>query len=468
LLRPALDRSPNPALGVMRPFAGAVFLVRPSPSSSLSPFARDLSGYSSPLRMAMYTIRLLGDIYQLLPPTFAIDILYLLNLTSQLVQDQLDLNEENGLFASAVDPDIVAELRDFVSASKASSSRIISDAKSWRDDFDKAQNGAPDSSGIGGALVFKFLEATNGDTPVAFYAARALGDLLQALVNAHGWHNTSGDAWLQKLDILKSSTKNILAAVSLLTGLQENLGTSQLVSNMCNRLISDVTGVSAQSDKALGLLILLNANLSVYDEGDLPVAQNRLVFAVKQILSWVDAVSNNSRLASEMFRALHRLLPAIKEVYGSYWETSLGFCISTWEANESGALTDESLPMIGMSLKLYTILRSLDDANDDLEDSLRQLGYQISQGLICLLHLRRSKDNLPLTYTDDLLAREAAKIPLDHVKNNLSDIYPLVASDYRMVQSAAFDILHRALPDAQQQLSIDVILEKRGKPNASF
>jgi hypothetical protein len=119
-----------------------------------------------------------------------------------------------------------------------------------------------------------------------------------------------------------------------------------------------------------------------------------------------------------------------------------------------------------MSLKLYTILRCLEDANDDLEDSLRQLGYQISNGLVHLLQLRRLKDSLPQTYTDDLLARETTKIPLDHVKNNLSEIYPLVASDYRMVQSAAFDILHRALPEAQQQLSIDVILEKRGKPSA--
>jgi E3 ubiquitin-protein ligase listerin len=289
---------------------------------------------------------------------------------------------------------------------------------------------------------------------------------LQGLVNVHGWHNISGDAWLQKLDILKASTKNTLGAVSLLAGLQENLGTSQLVNNMCNRLISDVTGVSAQSDRALGLLVLLNASLSVYDEGDLPVAQNRLVFAVKQILSWVDVVSNSTRLASEMFRALHRLLPAIKGVYGSYWESSLAFCITTWESNDSDNLTDEKIPVIGMSLKLYTILRCLEDANDDLEDSLRQLGYQISNGLVHLLQLRRSKDSLPQTYTDDLLARETTKIPLDHVKNNLSEIYPLVASDYRMVQSAAFDILHRALPEAQQQLSIDVILEKRGKPSA--
>jgi hypothetical protein len=461
-LGPVLTRAPNPALGAMRPFAGAVFLVRPLPSSAESPFTRDLSGYSPPLRMAMYTSRLLGGIHKLLSPVVAVDILYLLSLTSQVVEDQLDLNEENGLFASAADPDIMTELREFVFSARASFSNILRDAKSWRDDFDKSKSGSLESRGIAGALVFKFTEGTNSDAPIAFYAARALSDLLQGLVNTHGWHNASGEAWLQKLD-LKSSTKNILGAVSLLTGLQENLGTSQLVNSLCNRLISDVTGVSSKSDKALGLLVLLNSCLSIYDEGDLPVAQNRLVFAVKQILSWVDDVSNNWRLASEMYRVLHRLLPAIKAVYGSYWETTLSFCICTWESLDSGVLSDESLPMIGMSLKLYTILRALDDANDDLEDSLRQLSYQISQGMISLLQLRRVRESLPLTYTDDILAREITKMPLEHVKNNLSEIYPLVASDYRMVQSAAFDILHRALPEAQQQLSMDVIIEKRSK-----
>src|SRR5260370_40624102 len=94
-LCPVLCQPPNPALGVMRPFAGAVFLVHPSPSLKASPFTRDLSGYSAPLRMAMYTISLPEDIYKLIHPTVVVDILYLLNLTSQLVEDQLDLNEEN-------------------------------------------------------------------------------------------------------------------------------------------------------------------------------------------------------------------------------------------------------------------------------------------------------------------------------------------------------------------------------------
>jgi hypothetical protein len=463
-LSPILNEVPNLALGVMRPFSGAVFLVRSSSSVSFPPPVRDLYGYSIPLRMAMYTSRLIGEYFKLLPRKLLVDILYLLNLTSQLVEDQLDLDEENKLFESAADSDVMAELREFVLASRSSFALIVPSARAWLDDFDKGTGNEPlDLSGTTGALVYKLIEASNGYTPTAFYATRALSNFLQRLVNTHGWNNTEGDAWLQKLDILKASTKNILGAVAFLTGLQETLVTNKTVNNMCNRLISDVAGASAQSEKTLGLLVLLNASLSVYDEGDLPVAQNRLVFAVKQILSWTDDLSTNSLLLSEALRALHRLLPAIKDVYGTYWETSLGFCVSIWDSTDAAVLSDENLPMIGMSLKLYAILQTLEEANDDLEDSLRQLSYQISHGMINLLKARRLKENLPRIYVDDLLAREIAKVPLDHIKDNLSEFYPLVASDYRTVQSAAYDILHRALPEAQQQISVNVLLENKGQ-----
>lgn len=117
--------------------------------------------------------------------------------------------------------------------------------------------------------------------------------------------------------------------------------------------------------------------------------------------------------------------------------------------------------MIGMSLKLYSILRSLKDANDDLDDSLSQLHPQISEGLIKLLQLRRSKENVPTLFFDQTLSREIRLMPLSHANESVTDFYPLVAVEFRTVQSTAFDVLHRAIPEAQQQLSVDVLLEKK-------
>jgi hypothetical protein len=416
--------------------------------------------------MAIYTSRLVGDSSDVLSEDLNVDILYLLGLTAQLVQDQIDLHEDCHLFTSSADPDVLAELQDFLVIYNSGFSHIFDTAQDWLEESG-VEPGS--SSHLVQVLISRLLRDTNTNTPRAFHASRVLSGLLQRLVNQHGWHNPRGEAWLQKLDMLKSSTTNILGATSVLLGLQDSLGTSKLVNNLCNQLISDVASAAAQSEKTLGLLVLLNATLSIYDDGDLPVAQNRLVFAVKQVLSWTDGLpTTDHRLASEACYALHRLLPSIKDVYGTYWETALDFCISIWESIDAGDIANERIPMIGMSLKLYSILRNLKDANDDLEDSLRDLSEQLSHGMIHLLKIprfnhRRRTESLPLTFVDDQLSRELAKLPLSHMKDDMSDFYALVASESRTVQSAAFDVLHRALPEAQQQISLHVALEKRGK-----
>jgi hypothetical protein len=90
--------------------------------------------------------------------------------------------------------------------------------------------------------------------------------------------------------------------------------------------------------------------------------------------------------------------------------------------------------MIGMSLKLYTILRSMtNDANDDLDDALSQLTPQIYDGLVNILKLRRSEENVPTLFIDDMLSREVRRLPLDQIKGSLEEFYPLVASDFKFV-----------------------------------
>lgn len=465
-LSPFLESRPNPALGVMRPFAGGVFLVQsPHVERPKSP-PSDLNGYSIPLRMAMYTARLAGNFTKGLEEDLQINILYLLGLTAQLVQDQIDLQEEPHLFTSSADPDVIAELQDFLQICNSGFGHIFDTASNWLDEFE-VEKGTP--SHVMHGLIVKLLRDTSTNTPRAFYASRSLAMLLQRLNNDHGWDSARGEAWLQKLDILKPDTANILGAISILIGLQDSLGTSRITNSLCNRLVSDVAGANAQSDKTTGLLVLLNTTLSIYDEGDIPVPQNRLIFAVKQILTWTNMLPTiDNHLSSEVCRALHRLLPSIRDVYGSHWETALTFCVSIWEFIDAKGISNEQIPIIGMSLKLYAILRNLKDANDDLEDALAFLNEKISRAMVRLLKIprfnrKRSLDNLPLKYVDDQLSREMAKIPLNHIEDDLAEFYPLIVSDSPTVQSAAFDVLHRALPEAQQQISLDVVLENRGE-----
>jgi hypothetical protein len=469
-LEPFLAPAPNPALGAMRPFAGAVFLVRSVHAERIPRPQRDLNGLSVPLRMAMYSARLAEKHSQFLEGDAKVDVLYLLGLTSQLVQDQIDLQEEGHLLASFADPNVMIELQEFLETCNNGLGQIYDGAKDWLEEVNPVQK--QHHSQVIQPLITRLLNDTGSNTPSAYHASRSLCTLLQRLINDHGWSNTFGETWLQHLDIVKSNTTNVLGLTSILLGLDDSLGTSKLVNNLCNRLISDVASASAKSEKTLGILVLLNATLSIYDDGDLPVAQNRLVFAVKQILSWTETLQpDDHRLSSEVCHTLQRLLPSIKDVYGSYWETALEFCVSIWESNNphtnTADLSNERIPMIAMSLKLYTILKHMKDANDDLEEALIQLSDKITGGLVNLLKVprfnrRRPKENLPLAFIDDQLSRDIAKTPLSHIKDELSEFYALVASDAPKVQSAAYDVLHRALPEAQKQISVDVLLENKG------
>ncbi|KAK0129006.1 hypothetical protein ONS95_000946 [Cadophora gregata] len=460
-LSPLFSQAPNPALGVMRPFAGSVFLVSRSSAVPTTRPARDINGYSVPLRMAMYTTSLLffHENHSLLPEEFAVELYYLLTLTSELVNDQIDLLEDKGLFGSHQDLEAVTEVRQFLRNAHEILGDVAGNANSWRDQVTGKQS-PRDTSAVVHLLISRLTKTSSSSTSNAYYASKALGGLIQALVSAHGWQIDGSEEWLAKLDILKTSTNNILGACAVLIGLEDSLRSSKTINTLCNRLISDVAGAKSESEKTLGLLVLLNSVLSVYDEEDLPVANNRVVFAVKQILSWTeDLAETNPRLASEACRTLQKLLPAIKYVYGTYWETAFDFCVSIWESKGDKALSNERLPMIGMSLKLYSILRNMANGdNDDVKEAFDLSNERVCGGLVKLLKLDRLKETQPLDYVDAILSREVTKIPEDRIKD-LTDFYPLLASDFRMIQSAAFDVLHKALPKVQQELSVNVLLD---------
>ncbi|PBP21078.1 C3HC4 type (RING finger) zinc finger containing protein [Diplocarpon rosae] len=462
-LGPLLGQIPNPALGVMRPFAGTVFLVKQSSTKNVPRPARDINGYSIPLRMALYTSSVLlhEDLSQGLPDDLQVQLYYLLALSYELANDQVDLLEDNKLFASHQDLDTINDVRKFLRDFREILNDTAENATSWRAPVFEKQM-AEDKSAVIHALILKLIESSSAESPSAYYASKALGSLIQALVSTHGWHNDGSEEWLSSLGILKTSTNNTLGAAAICIGLEDNVRSSKFVSTLCNQLISDISGAKARSENTLDLIVLLNSVLAVYDDDDLPVAKNRLIFAVREILSWTEGLPTaDSRLASEACRALQKLLPAIRDVYGTYWETTFEFCVSIWESSNDGALSNERLPMIGMSLKLFSILQNMredEGANDDLKEAYDFSHKKACDGLVSLLKLDRLKETQPLEFVDGLLSRQATKIPSSRIKD-LTEFYPLVASEFRMVQSAAFDVLHKALPQVQQELSVNVLLE---------
>ncbi|KAI0132788.1 hypothetical protein BJ170DRAFT_262304 [Xylariales sp. AK1849] len=449
-----IGSEPNPSLSLTSSLGGSYFLVSQASGGSAVSVRRDRIGCSIPGRMAMYTSKFLssGITIDSLSSTKHADLLILLGLTAEVATDQLTVLDEDEVWKTLDLEAATSDAENLISSSRRALNDITDDASGWRD------GSGTDQSRLVHDIFTKLLEKARHLTPLGFYSARVLSQLLQNLVEKHGFPS-SAEGWLMKLDVLKSTPTTVLPAVAILTGLGETLSIGKAVSNFCNRLVSDAAGAKLDSDKSLTTLVLLNACMPVYEVGELPVANNRLVFAVRQITSWLETPDDlDYRFAAEACRSLRLLLPCIKDVFGSYWERSIDFCTYLWTKDSSEPL-DCLLPYIHASLRLMTTLYSLEDPNDDLVDALQSSAEKRASALIELLRLPRDEETQPLEIVDTLICRQVEQLPLEHVED-LSDLYGLVAADSRAVQTAAFTVLHKALPAAQDKLSVDVLLDK--------
>lgn len=447
-----LQEPPDVALALTSNIGGAYFLARGTNKSTAGRIQRDQRGMSVPARMAMYTAALLRDGVEFdnLPQGLQADLLYLLYLTAALATDQIILMDEDKLFTKLQDASLLEEVEDFVTNVR----RIMNDSFARSKDWRPGQG-----EGLLDALVGRMIDSASSLEPMGVYSARALSETLQAFSDAHGF--ASGlEEWVAQRGF-KATPPTVLSAVAILTGYGETLASSKTVSTLLNRLISDVAGAKFDADSTILTMVLLNACTPVFELGVLPVAMNRIVFAIKQITSWFEQGPEGLgvALATESCRALQRLLPCIRDVYGPYWDQSIDFCLSLW-AQAPKDHPEERLPYIHASVKLLSSLQTLEEPNDDLVEALESHASVIHQGVLNLLKLPGSRSSQPQEIVDALLCRQAAKVPLEYLKD-LSDLYGLVASDSREVQTAGFNLLHRALPAAQEELSLDVLIEKK-------
>ncbi|CAK7214601.1 hypothetical protein SBRCBS47491_002201 [Sporothrix bragantina] len=477
----------NPSLALASNVGGAYLLVQPtSPAAQKPAVSRDRSGNSIPARMAAYTTQLLstasaedGVAMAALPQEFQVELLYLLYLVAELGSDQVAINDAHSLWGNLADPWVLTTADESITAIRSTLASVLA-----------GRHDGP-SSALSEALINAMLQQTQQPTALAVYTTRALSGLLQTRMEDRTFSTTTDEDYLVKQNLWKTGPATTLGALAFLSGYGELLSASRSVSNFCNRLISDIAGANPRipnkKQSTLETLVLLNACMSVFELGQLPTANNRLVFAVKQITSWFGKEDEDDeeeakddedrhldpRVAAESCRALQRLLPCIKDIYGPHWERSIKFCIGLWDraaavAMKGSSRFDEHLPYVHASLKLMGTLESIEEPNDDFEDALALFSEAkwtgMRQLLVALAHQSTSATSTrtqPQTVVDALLSRMASKTPLRLLTADTADLYTLVASDSRDIQAAGFGFLHRALPALQEQLSFDTILEKK-------
>lgn len=456
-----LRDTPDPSLSITSSFGGAYFLATEGEGSTPTTLKRDRQGRSIPARMAVYTTQLLTDVdLENLP----VDLLELIFLTAVLANDDLTVMKENGLWSLRAAEDTRTERSDeiqsFLDLGTALLARVAGASAAWKD-------GDLNGNSLAETLIQSLLQQAVDLSSRALYASKVLTELFQALVSVHGYPvpGAKFDEWFTKLGIMKATPQTIFAAIAFLTGFDEGLASSRAVANLYNRLVSDIVGCFPSSPKTLYNVVLLNICLSVYPPAKTPVEQRKLVFALKQFTTWVQTSDEMTfGLTAEVCKGIHRILPNVAQVYGPYWREAVDYCLLLWEKARND--TPQRWPAYVLpSIRLISAMEALEDPNDDLVEALEETALDRSKALIRLLELPHDVVNTARQILDETLCRVVQKIPLKHLtseKDLLTNLYGLLSSCSRDVQTAAFGLLHRALPAQQEEEVLETLLEEKG------
>jgi hypothetical protein len=453
----AVMTAPVPSLSVLSPFGGAVSLVS-TEGSKKSHSDRDAEGLSQALRTSMYVTRLLTttdleDQIRSSEGNKLATLVVSLVSTVLVAEDNMSVSGMNALWIPSPEHD--AEVLDFISQANSAISKILSssDLQTWPA-FQKAldeQKTASESS------------------PESYYSALASSRIYAELIERHGSSSELVKTAEESLRALRKSGA-LFATQSHLVGNAQALAGGQYLNRVCNELVSDLTSgdINRQQDKVARQLITLNTILSSQDDVVDMIAKQRLVFLIKHILPWLEP-EHDVLIKTEVAKALAYLLPGMEDIYGEHWAYGLTTMTDIWAQIDEDAINEASIPLINASLRLLHTLRKLsksEEANDDLVDGLKDQEKEIFDGLLHLLKATGGvpdESHQPLIITNELLARQLSQLPPKQIQDLLDaeELYPLMMTQSRAIQKAAFSILHIKVPFTQEQISFDAALENR-------
>lgn len=465
-LEPFLKTPPHPTFSITNPLGGGVYLVEQE--FQPAKVSRDSEGFSPALRMAAYTARLFTKfpILEKLPKERRAQLFEQLLLTVQLTNDNISRATANDVFnvytshtendAVEVVADVQALLADWISKSGAW----------WTGDLES------EYSFVREALE-RLRESSRGFSSKAFYNARAYASTISELIETHGWPSKETPKMEESLNEIRKS-KDIFLVAAFLYGHSTPLAAHGSSFRMCNELIAQLTGHNITQDVQGGLiqLVLLNVIVANQDGISDTIAKQRLIFFVKHMSEWLELQDDDAiplSVKAEVYRGFSLLLPVMKDIYGEHWENILNSLTGFWSSasafEDQGVGYEAAIPCIHASLKLYATLKVLqadEDPNEDLVEIWNLSQPAISKGLIELLKQSEGLDDYnhqPLKIVNELLSRYISSISVTQLENT-EELFPLLVTESSSVQQAAFDILHKQIPAAQEEISINAALEK--------
>ncbi|KAL8779784.1 MAG: hypothetical protein Q9213_006769, partial [Squamulea squamosa] len=456
-LRPFFALRPNPSLAIMNPLSNAVSLGECS--ATTEGVSSDKDGHSAAFRLFWYTSALiqLSDIFKYTTVEHQACIAKNLTVVLQIASDHLSIRSPYQLW-QIQDTEHEEEIIEIISQTQ----RLTA---SWLADY------SPES--FLRISLLGLMEESYGMSVRSHYSSRAYISTMTELNELH----TATDFHMGTNELL-SARKSVetFAAAAVISTIQA----PATLTKTFNELLAQLTRDDLKKyPQAISDLIIFNGILNREELVDsLPsIPKQRIVFFVQHVCeelvhtfnvvgsSGVQAVPSISVLATsaEIMQALHRVLPTLRETYGTFWENITEVLTKAWSSFE--AAPDDVLPFIHASLRLYSTLRRLgfEESNDDLIDALKGQEASIASSMINLLHaLRDLPDEFhqPRKITNELLAREISHAHLLVDPTVTIELFPVLGSESLALQGSAYELLHHQIPRLQEDVALDKALSK--------
>jgi E3 ubiquitin-protein ligase listerin len=443
-LIPHLQHKRPTPLSISSPLQGLVFALEGSDITLPTNLRYDAEDFSMMFRLTLYAVKLCSTSTILeSADSVSVTTLYeFLPLALQLVNEKLTMDSANKLWQTSS-----SEVADEASDILMDGNTLI---QSWL-----SQPGSDfRTMWMDKALVLNDLKI------ITYLNASTCSDIITRVAEKDGATSLANhfDAEIKKL----RRSGSFAQAACIACGLRDYLCTSNNGRRVINELISVATELKVDqlAIATMNPLVVLNIILNGDSEALEGVQSQRLVFLMQNLVKLLSSATLDMLVESEILKLLAVVLPATQDVYGDHWQGILDTLVSTWtELND----LDTDLSMLYSTLRLYqklSILAATEDVNEDLQDAWKSSAPQLEQSLLQCLQLfnaRTSEINQPKQTCALLLGRllQNARV------KNIEPLFPLLSSPTDAVVQATYQILHRAVPARQEQLSVELVLEKQ-------
>ncbi|KAK6503653.1 hypothetical protein TWF481_008658 [Arthrobotrys musiformis] len=513
-LEPVFQTRPDASLSSIRPLGDSVFLVDPVEDPEEAEEVLDDDKLNVSMRMATFALSVLSrtessDSNQnvqretrqktiaaslsRVSPGLQLPFLRSSLIVAEVIGDKLRVPDENKPLKRTVLEDLASNLEVVRYAAVQ--------------DYTTTQNLLAAANGKNGinfvnSTLLGLSEQTTvlPVTPEAYYHARALRSLVEVLRHK-GVTGKDAVLWIDNLEIgKKKDDKFILRDIAVLAGLRDdNLTVMPLVVQLRNRLISDVSGIEAEDaiEKAFPKLLLLNEMWTsdlVENPTDVPAQRGLLL--MKKVLSWLSEELPPEVLALQspgllcaIMRMSRKVLPILRKLQGSYWHDL--FAAMEYSFSATYNTLGETVATLLSTFSVYEVIKEIratnqedEFVNDDLSDAWDWFLPRLYRIWLTLLTdvaaplqneafkgycaaLSRALMNMPLHFLDDPAAvgprPTVSKEDRDEAEDSRpksEQLYQLLGGNTDDVQGVAFNLLHRRIPQLQEQISIDAALSK--------